>query len=124
MLLFGSVSAVIHYNCFTRALVVLINRTLGIPALNYFGDLGSLAPEPLGAMALWMVENTSSTLGAPTKTIESLVDTQIAFLGLVTSFPGPQKGLILSIELPQGKITKWPRSSVITLREAGLHPND
>ena len=34
VLLFGAVSSVIHYNFFARSLAVLINRTLGIPALN------------------------------------------------------------------------------------------
>ena len=63
VLLFGPVSAVIHYNCFARALAVLINLALGIPALNYFEDFGSLVPDPLGTMALWMVANTSRTLG-------------------------------------------------------------
>ena len=40
-LLFGAVSAVIHYNCFARALAVLINHTLGIPVINYFDDFGA-----------------------------------------------------------------------------------
>ena len=96
-----------HYNCFARALAVLMNRLLGIPVLNYFDDFGALVPEPLGDRALWMVGNTSSVLGAPMKTIKSLVDTQLTFLGLLGSFPGPQRGLLLSIELPQGKIAKW-----------------
>ena len=55
-------------------------------------------------MALWMVENTSLTLGAPMKTTKSLADTQITFLCLLGSFPGPESGLILIIELPQDKI--------------------
>ena len=58
-------------------------------------------------MALWMVESTSSALGAPMKTIKSLVDAQPAFLGLLGSLPDHRKGLILSIELPQGEIVKW-----------------
>ena len=55
-------------------------------------------------MALWMVENTILTLGTPMKTIKSLVGNQLTFLGLLGSFPDPARGLILSIELPQGKI--------------------
>ena len=34
-LLFGAVSAVIPYNCFSRAFAVLINRMFGIPLLSY-----------------------------------------------------------------------------------------
>ena len=86
-LLFGSVSAVTHYNCFARSLAVLTILTLGIPALNYFGDFGALVPDPLGTMALWMVENTRLTLGAPMETTKSLVGTQLTFLGLLGSSP-------------------------------------
>ena len=75
-LLFGSVSAKIRYNCFARSLAAIINRALGIPALNYFGDFGDLVPEPLCTIVLWMVENTSLVLGAPMKTANSLVDTR------------------------------------------------
>ena len=71
--------------------------------------MGALVPEPLGTRALWVVENTSSVLGAPVKTTKSPVDAQLTFLGLLGSFPVPQRGLILSIEPPQGKITKWPQ---------------
>ena len=91
MLLFAAVSAVIHYNCFARPLAVLINRALGIPVLNYFDDFGVLLPGPLGAMTLWMVENTSSTLGAPMKTIKSLVDAHLAFLGILDIFRAPER---------------------------------
>ena len=82
VLLFGSASSVIRYNFFARSLAVLINRTLGIPVLNYFEDFGALVPEPLGTMALRMVENTSLNLGAPMWNIKSLVDAQLTFLGL------------------------------------------
>ena len=109
MLLFGAFSAAIRYNCSARYLAALISRTLGIPALNYFDDFGALVPEPLGAMALWMVENTGLTLGSPMKNTKSLVDTQLTFLGLLGYPPGPQRDIILNIELPQGKIAKWPQ---------------
>ena len=108
VLLFEAVSALIHYNCLARPLAVLINRTLGIPVLIYFDDFGALEPESLGTMALWMVENTTPTLCAPMKSTKSLVGAHHTFLGLLGSFLVPQKGLILSIELPQGKIAKWP----------------
>ena len=136
-LLFGAVYAVIHYNCLARALAVLINRTLGIPILNYFDDFGALVPDPLGTMALWMVENTSLALGAPMETIKSLVRNQLTFLRLLGSFPDPQRGLILRVEPPPGKdhemATDPPRSHrrrpdrIQTLRKANrqaiFHPD-
>ena len=44
VLLFGAVSAVIHYNCFSRRLAVIINRMLGIPMISYFDDYGPYPP--------------------------------------------------------------------------------
>ena len=116
VLLFVAASAIIRYNCFARALAVLMNHLLGIPVLNYFDDFGALVHEPLGARALWMVENTISVLGAPMQTIKSLVDTQLTFLGLLGSSPDPQRGLILIIEFPQGRSRNGPKSSATTSR--------
>ena len=91
-LLFGAASAVIRYNCFARSLSVITNRTLGIPVLNYFADFGASVPEPLGTMALLMVENTILTLGAPMKTIKSRFDTQLILLRPLRILPGPPEG--------------------------------
>ena len=38
VLLFGSISAALRYNCFSRCVAILINRRLGIPAVSYFYD--------------------------------------------------------------------------------------
>ena len=43
-LLFGAEAAVTHYNCFSRTIVILINRIFGIPILAYFDDCGALSP--------------------------------------------------------------------------------
>ena len=38
VLLFGAVSAVVRYNCYSRLLAVLMNLVLRTPVLNYFDD--------------------------------------------------------------------------------------
>lgn len=43
-LLFGSVAAVLHYNCVSRAVAAVFTKVTGIPLLSYFDDFGPLAP--------------------------------------------------------------------------------
>ena len=49
VLLFGAGSSSIHYNCYSRLIAVLMNRTLGIPVPNYVDDYGDLIPVDFGA---------------------------------------------------------------------------
>ena len=60
VLLSGAVSAVIHYNCFSRLLAVLMNLALRIPVLNYFDDFGALVPFDLRREALSACERCSA----------------------------------------------------------------
>ena len=43
-LLFGAVSAVLHYNCSQRIISVLANKLFGFPVVNYFDDYGCPRP--------------------------------------------------------------------------------
>ena len=115
VLLFGAVSAVIHYNCYSRLLAVLMNLALRIPVLNYFDDFGGLVPFELGPEALDSVEKFSGFFGSPMKRIKSEVKNEIKFLGLLGSFPDPDGDMLLRITLPQDKIERW---SKITLDHA------
>ena len=124
VLLFGAVSAVIHYNCFSRILAVLMNLTLGIPILNYFDDFGAYCPEPLGTRALSTVEDFNLTLGAPMKTQKSEVDRVVKFLGLLGSFPGIDTDFLLHISLPQDKIVRWSQITLDHMTEGRItHKN-
>ena len=69
VLLFGEVSAVIHYNCFPRCLAVLINEMLGIPMLSYFGDYGDFPTETVSREALSTFDLASGSLGMKCKII-------------------------------------------------------
>ena len=46
-LVFGAVSAVLRYNCFSRIISVIFNKIFGIPLLAYFEDFGALVPARL-----------------------------------------------------------------------------
>ena len=82
--------------------------------LNYFDDFGALVPEPLGAMDLWVVENTILTLGAPMKNTKSLVGTQHTCLGILGSFPAPPEGPYTEHRTSSGQdremVADYPRS--------------
>ena len=43
-LLFGATAAALHYNCFSRAVVVVFTNVAGPPLLRYFDDFGALGP--------------------------------------------------------------------------------
>ena len=62
VLLFGAVSAVLRYNCFSRSLAVLINRMFGIPLVSYFDDFGSFCPAELAPKALSVFQKQQKSL--------------------------------------------------------------
>ena len=112
VLLFGAVSAVARYNCYSRLLAVLMNLVLRIPVLNYFDDFGGLIPDDLGLDALDSVEKFSGLFGSPMKKIKSEVKNEIKFLGLLGSFPGPEGDMLLRITPPQDKIARWSQIAI------------
>ena len=79
VLLFGAASAVIHYNCYSRLLSVLMNLVLRIPVLNCFADFGGLIPFDLGPESLDSVGKFSGLFGSPMKKIKSEVRNKIKF---------------------------------------------
>ena len=62
-LLFGAEAAVIHYNCYSRTVAILINRILGIPLIAYYDDLGALIPSDLGQLTLATAKVFVTTIG-------------------------------------------------------------
>ena len=64
VLLFGAVSAVIHYNCFARIFSVLANKICGLPVFNYFGDFGSLVPDLIKKAGMQVLLCPTAVLGA------------------------------------------------------------
>ena len=117
VLLFGAVSAVLHYNCFSRSLAVLINRMFGIPPISYFDDFGSFCPAGLAHKALSVFSKATEILKSDLNKDKSKCDKSLEFLGLTGDFPQAESGMILMIYLPQEKITKWPNiiDEILTL---------
>ena len=115
VLLFGSISAVLHYNCFSRALAVLVNRYLGIPLCNYYDDFGAFTPSPIKEQALRTFEMFSETLGADLNADKSKTKEVIKFLGLKGEFPQLASGMKLKIFLPRSKVIAWSDTILETI---------
>ena len=43
-LMFGAISAVLHYSCYDRSISTLANILLGIPMVSYCDDFADLLP--------------------------------------------------------------------------------
>ena len=106
-LIFGSVAAVLHYNVFSRIIVALVNRYLGIPLLGYFDDFAAIIRKTLGREALAAFTSFCTTLGIQLKEEKSEVGPRVVFLGLLGSFPCAENGWRLSISLTDDKRRKW-----------------
>ena len=112
VLLFGAVSAVTHYTCFSRAVaVLLLNKYFGIPLANYYGDFGAFHPAIIAPKALGAFSEASATLCAFLNDKKSDTGAELTFLGLTGCFPKISNGMPLRICLPEDKIQKW--SSII-----------
>ena len=52
VLLFGSISEVLHYNSSSCCLSIFLNKCLGIPTVSYLDDFGPFIPTELSQAAL------------------------------------------------------------------------
>ena len=124
VLLFGAASEVTHYNCFSRAFAVLVNRCCGAPLLSYYGDCGAFCPESLGAKALSTVNEGGDILLILFKKDKSEVGRSVKFLGLPGDFPNPANGMDLCISLPQGKTIRWSEIAESTASKGSIPHKD
>ena len=62
-LMFGAISAVLHYNVLSRIIAELICRTLGIHMLSYFDDFAALLPSSLSSHGLRVFSRWCELLG-------------------------------------------------------------
>ena len=106
-LMSGAISAVLHYNIFSRIIDELTCKLFGVPMLSYFGDFGALLPASLAAKGLHTFSRTCQTLGITPKLAKSEVGPEVTFLGLLGSFPTVSGGMQLRVTLPAEKSTKW-----------------
>ena len=106
-LMFGAISAVLHYNLFSRLLTELVNRIFGIPLICFFDDFGAMAPAELAPEALHVFTLFCTKLGITLKTQKSELGQTITFLGLSGSFPTKSNNWTLLVSPPPEKVEKW-----------------
>ena len=106
-LLFGAAAAVLHYNCFSRIVAVLANLIFGLPLINYFGDFGCFITDFLSAPVVKVFTSFCRVLGIRLKRKKTEVGRRLTFLGLEGFFPVRDNGMLLSVDLTDGKKRKW-----------------
>ena len=106
-LLFGAVAAVLHYNCFSRAVAVLFTKVTGIPLLSYFDDFGALVPSEVSDHALQAFITFCELLGLKLKPSKTEKGPALTFLGIFGTFPGPHNDMSLTVSLPREKAIRW-----------------
>ena len=105
-LIFGAVSAVLHYNCFSRLLTCLTNRIFWIPLVGYVDDYGAVLPDSLSKPGLSTFCRFCTNFAILLKWDKNQVDKAITFLGIFGEFPDNNDNL-LRISLPTEKATRW-----------------
>ena len=66
-MLFGAISAVIHYNTLSRIISEIVCKTIGVPVLRYFEDFASLLPDSLAAQGIQLFSPWCELLGISLK---------------------------------------------------------
>ena len=106
-LLFAAVAAVLHYNCFSRAVAAPFTKVTGIPLLSYFDDFGSLVPSEVLGQALAAFATFCQLLGLKLKDSKTEKGPALTFLVIFGEFPGPHNDMSLTISLPREKAIRW-----------------
>ena len=78
--MFGSIAAVLHYNCFDRSISTIATILLGIPLVSYVDDFEALLPDELAQGALDTFTRFFDTLGSQMKRAKSEVRPSVTFL--------------------------------------------
>ena len=89
--LFGSISAVLQYNCLSRIIASLAVRLLNIPVMGYYDDFGIITQHELIKDALFSFTELNRILGFKMKPKKTLSGQILEFLGVVADFtPTPR----------------------------------
>ena len=106
-LIFGSTSAVLHYNCLSRIVASLCCRILGIPRLGYFDDFGMIIYSSLERATLQAFVGLNEVFGIRVKLAKCASGNSLTFLGIMGHFPSPFNSFSMSASLPADKALKW-----------------
>ena len=108
--LFGSVASVMHYNIFSRVLVVIANRLLGIPAVGYVDDCAFLAPLSLGPAAAQAFHQMTDPIGIKVQKHKCKFGQTNTSIGAGGNMPSQANGMQLSVRIPAEKAAKRAQS--------------
>ena len=99
--LFGPAAAVLHNNCFSRAIASLARRVLKIRCIGYYDDFGIVAPGCLIGQALGAFAELNEALLVALRDRESEPGPFLEFSGLAVSFRGDGGDVVASLALPE-----------------------
>ena len=88
-LMFGSVSAVQHYNVISRIIATLCVRVFRIPLVGYFDDYAGIVKNRIRESALEAVKFMNHIFGFQTKDPKDVMAQQAKFLGLIVNLSPP-----------------------------------
>ena len=107
--IFGSGESVGHYNMFSRIMVTITNKVLGIPVW-YVGDFAYLSPLSIGPAAMQAFHQMADIVGVRMKKAKCSLGQTNTFLGVDGSMPETANNILLPARLPDGKSAKWAES--------------
>ena len=106
-MMFGAVSAVLHYNLFSKLPTEIVAKLFGIPLICFFGDFGAMLPSELVAEGLLTFTLFCSKLGITLKKEKYELGATATFVGLSGFLPCRQNGWMLEVSLPLEKAEAW-----------------
>ena len=115
--LFGSIAAVLNYNCLSRLIASLACRILLIPTIGYFDDFGFFVSANDADSAMNAFNEFFDIIGFELKREKSAIGQVNTFLGLTAHFPNPSNDMKLSLTLSPDKAEKWSDSIIQIIEE-------
>ena len=89
--MFGSVSAVQHYNVLSRIIATLCVRVFRIPLVGYFDDYAGIVKNAIRNGALKTIKFVNHIFGFQTKESKDVMSQRAKFLGLIVNLTPPWK---------------------------------
>ena len=108
--MFGSVSAVQHYNVISRIISTLCVRVFRIPLVGYFDDCAGIVKNIIRESALEAIKFINHIFGFQTKESKDVMSQRAKFLGLIVSLTPPWK--IIAPEEKRIEIFRLVRDSL------------
>ena len=102
-LLPGAPAAPLHYNASSLIAEAVASKIFGLTFFDYFGDLGSLLPVSMARMGLRTFRRFSDIIRPAIKDVQTKVGRMAEFLALEGRFPDRSGGMLLAVDITDGK---------------------